>query len=152
MGGATSRRAAFRPAQDHARPPNAPAALRSRHSGSGAARGDAVGRDTGGGRVRKWGRGGRERAWGGRGVPQHGGRETLSRAGAGGAPRPPPGRWRRKKVTSLGSSAPTVARGLGKGGGGSRAPEAGAAGGRSGPAGKSGAAGGGVWRNSEGAE
>lgn len=48
-----------------------------------------------------------------------------------------------------GVQRPTVARGLGKGGGGSRAPGAGAAGG---PAGKNGTAGGDVWRNSEGVE
>lgn len=62
------RRLPFLPAQAQARPQNAPAALRSRLSGSRAARGDAVGGDTGGGRVRKWGRGGRELSWGCRGA------------------------------------------------------------------------------------
>lgn len=108
-------RVVFLPAQAWARQQNAPAALRSRLSGSWAAGRDAVGRDTGGGRVRKWGRGGRERSWGCPGVRRRGGPETPGRAGPGGSPGPPRRPWRTKKVRAPGSSAPAVARGLGKG-------------------------------------
>lgn len=118
------RQVALLPAQARAPQRNAPAALCSRHSGSPAAQGDAVGGDTGDGRVRKWGRGGQERAWGSGGVPQRGGQETPGRWGAGGATRPPRRPWRRKKVIAPRSRAPTVAGGLGKGAGarGARRP------------------------------
>lgn len=76
----------FLPSQAPAPQRNAPTAPLSQHSGSLAACGDAVGGDTGGGWVRKWGRGGQERAPGGRGVRRRGGRDTPGRAGAGGRP------------------------------------------------------------------
>ena len=62
------RGAAFLPAQALALQRNAPAALHSRHFGSRALVGDRIGGDTGGGRVRKWGRGGQERPWSGQEV------------------------------------------------------------------------------------
>lgn len=96
-----------------ARRRNAPAGLRSLHSGSRSAWGDTVGGDTRGGRVRKWGRGSRERAAAAAGWQTAEVWETPGRSGAGGPPGPPRRRWRRKKVTTAPCSAPTATTGSG---------------------------------------
>lgn len=114
--------AAFLPAQAPAHPPNAPAALRSRLSGSRAARGRGwrrrrrgAGQEVGARR-----RGGAERASRDGGVRRRAqGGDCPPRGSRRGA-RPPRERWRRKKVTARGPAlrlSPQVAGKRGRGGG-----------------------------------
>ena len=112
---------------------------------------DAVDGDTGGGRVRKWGRGGGGGEWtlGDRGVRRRGGREIPGRAVAPASAEA----MAEEEGDRPGSRAAAGSAGRGKEGQGLKGdPQAWAAGGRAGRPGKSGAAKGGVWRNKEGAE
>lgn len=107
------RRVAFLPRPAQARRRNAPAALRSRLSGSRAARGDAVDGDTGGGRVRKWGRDGRERPWGSRGARRRRGREAPGPRGSRRGAPVPVETMAEEEGDGPGSNAPAAARGPG---------------------------------------